>query len=99
MSLAWEYGFDSLLVYSDCKQVVELVNSPSACSSVLSLVRAIHQLRQKHWTIKVLWILRDDNRCADALAKLVNPSDFSLHVYNSPPLELDLFLCKDKSRL
>ncbi|KAL4285564.1 hypothetical protein GQ457_16G025970 [Hibiscus cannabinus] len=86
MLLAWKYGFDSLLVCSDCKQAaVELVNSPLAGSSVLSLVCAIHQLRQKHWATKVLWVPKDDNRCVDALAKLVDPSDFSLHVYNSPP--------------
>ncbi|KAK9036971.1 hypothetical protein V6N11_021894 [Hibiscus sabdariffa] len=76
MSLVWRYGFDSFLVCSDCKQVVELVNSPLAGSSVLSLVRAIHQLRQEHWASKVLWISRDDNHCADALAKLANPSNF-----------------------
>ncbi|KAK8512961.1 hypothetical protein V6N12_030369 [Hibiscus sabdariffa] len=97
--LAWKHGFDSLLVCSDCKRVMELVNSPLAGSSVLPLVRAIHQLCQKHWTTKVIWIPRDDNHCADALAKLVDPSDFSLHVYNSPPLELDLLLCEATSRL
>ncbi|KAK9029215.1 hypothetical protein V6N11_026336 [Hibiscus sabdariffa] len=78
---------------------VELVNSPLAGSSVLSLVCAIYQLRQKHWATKVIWIPRDDNRCADALAKLADPSDFSLHVYNSPPLKLDLLLCEAASRL
>ncbi|KAK8601216.1 hypothetical protein V6N12_051057 [Hibiscus sabdariffa] len=45
MSLAWEYGFHRLLVRSDSKQAMELVNSPLSGSSVLSLVRAIHRLR------------------------------------------------------
>ncbi|KAK8479763.1 hypothetical protein V6N11_074267 [Hibiscus sabdariffa] len=47
LSLAWKQGFEKFLVHSDSKQAVDLVNSPSAVSSVLSLVRAIHRLRQK----------------------------------------------------
>ncbi|KAK9011191.1 hypothetical protein V6N11_044045 [Hibiscus sabdariffa] len=95
-SLAWvKYYSDSVELdkvsplYRDqrpCKQVVDLVNSPFVGSSVLSLVLAIHRLQQKSWTTIVSWIPRDDNRPADALAKLVSPSDFSLHVYPNPPM-------------
>ncbi|KAK8506299.1 hypothetical protein V6N11_082372 [Hibiscus sabdariffa] len=47
MKLAWEFGFKRLLVQSDCRQAVGLVNDASSDSSVLSLVRAIARLRQK----------------------------------------------------
>ncbi|KAK8995182.1 hypothetical protein V6N11_069627 [Hibiscus sabdariffa] len=46
LSLAWKQGFEKVLVRSDSKQAVDFVNSPSADSSVLSLVRAIHRLRR-----------------------------------------------------
>ncbi|KAK8580282.1 hypothetical protein V6N12_070563 [Hibiscus sabdariffa] len=99
LSLAWKQGFEKVLVRSDSKQVVDLVNSPSAASSVLSLTRAIHRLRQKSWATIVCWIPRDDNRHANAIAKLVNSSDYSLHVYQDPLLEVDLLLFNDKNRL
>ncbi|KAK8491767.1 hypothetical protein V6N12_005723 [Hibiscus sabdariffa] len=74
--LAWEQGFEKVLVRSDSKQTVDLVNSPSTDSSVLSLVRAIHRLRRHSWATIVSWVPRDDNRPADALAKLVDSSVF-----------------------
>ncbi|KAK8520058.1 hypothetical protein V6N12_004021 [Hibiscus sabdariffa] len=76
ISLAWEYGFDRLLIHSDSKQAVELVNSTTAVSSGLSLVRAIYRLRQLHWNTEVIWVSRDENHHADALAKLVSLFDF-----------------------
>ncbi|KAK9002871.1 hypothetical protein V6N11_060447 [Hibiscus sabdariffa] len=95
LNLAWDQGFERLLVRSDSKQVVNLVNSPSAGSSVLSLVRAIHCLRQKSWTTIVSWIPHNTNRPTDALAKLVSPSDFSIHVYSDPPMVVDSLLKED----
>ncbi|KAK8488301.1 hypothetical protein V6N11_028605 [Hibiscus sabdariffa] len=47
LSLAWKQGFEKVLVRYDSKQVVDLVNSPSATSSTLSLVRCIYRLCQK----------------------------------------------------
>ncbi|KAK9005282.1 hypothetical protein V6N11_042725 [Hibiscus sabdariffa] len=47
LKLAWEFGFERLLIQSDSRQAVDLVNSVSADSSVLSLIRAIARLRQK----------------------------------------------------
>ncbi|KAK8530830.1 hypothetical protein V6N12_013330 [Hibiscus sabdariffa] len=94
----WVVGFVKAIGHSDVLQA-ELWALFEAGSSVLSLVRAIYRLRQENWATRVIWISRDDNRCDDALAKLANPSDFSLNVYTSPPLELDLLSCKDKSRV
>ncbi|KAK8580708.1 hypothetical protein V6N12_070963 [Hibiscus sabdariffa] len=53
MKLAWEFGFERLLIQNDCRQAADLVNSVSAGSSVLSLVRAINRLRQKCWLTDV----------------------------------------------
>ncbi|KAK8590276.1 hypothetical protein V6N12_024652 [Hibiscus sabdariffa] len=78
MKLAWEFGFEILLIRSDCRQAVDLVNSDSADSSVLSLVRAIARLRQKCWLTDVIWVPRDKNRLAD-------PSVLSLCVYTNLP--------------
>ncbi|KAK8552302.1 hypothetical protein V6N12_040906 [Hibiscus sabdariffa] len=99
MSLAWEYGFVRLLIRSDSKQAVELVNSPIVGSSGLSLVRAIYRLRQQNWITEVKWISRVENHSADAVAKFVNPSDFSLHIYATPSLELDSLMRADNCQL
>ncbi|KAK9045531.1 hypothetical protein V6N11_051441 [Hibiscus sabdariffa] len=99
MTLVWEYGFGRLSIRSDSKQAVELVNSPIAGSSGLSLVRAIYRLRQQNWITEVIWISRVENHYVDALAKFVNPSDFPLHIYATPPLELDSLMRTDNYRL
>ncbi|KAK8527582.1 hypothetical protein V6N12_054788 [Hibiscus sabdariffa] len=77
LKLAWEFGFERLLIQSDSQQAVDLVNSVSADSSILSLVRVIVRLRQKCWLTDVKWIPRDSNRLTDALIKLADPSVFS----------------------
>ncbi|KAK9045088.1 hypothetical protein V6N11_058978 [Hibiscus sabdariffa] len=99
LSLAWKQGFRKLLVRSDSKHVVGLVNSASATSSILSLVCAIHCLRKKCLATIVSWVPRDDTRPANVMAKLVNSPDFSLHVYFEPSLGVDLLLNNDKNRL
>ncbi|KAK9010218.1 hypothetical protein V6N11_036731 [Hibiscus sabdariffa] len=87
---AWIMDFAKAIGHTNSLQV-ELW----ALFEVLSLVRAIHRLRQKSWDI----IPRDDNRLADAMAKLVSCFDFSLHVYLDPPLGVDLLLTSDKNCL
>ncbi|KAK8600649.1 hypothetical protein V6N12_050502 [Hibiscus sabdariffa] len=95
LSLSWKQGFEKVFVRSDSKQVVDLVNSPSAASSVLSLVHSIHRLRQRSWATFVSWIPRNNNRPADAMAKLASFSDVSLHVFLELPLGVDLLLHND----
>ncbi|KAK8993603.1 hypothetical protein V6N11_007830 [Hibiscus sabdariffa] len=46
MKFAWEHDFEMLLVQSDCRHAVELVNSPSVGSLALSMVHAIDRLQQ-----------------------------------------------------
>ncbi|KAK8595605.1 hypothetical protein V6N12_064122 [Hibiscus sabdariffa] len=99
LKLAWEFGFERLLVHSDSRQAVDLVNSDSADSSVLSLVRVIARLRQKCWSTDVMWVPRDRNCLVDALIKLVDPSVLSLCVYTDPPPEVVLILDMDKACL
>ncbi|KAK8520686.1 hypothetical protein V6N12_004615 [Hibiscus sabdariffa] len=53
----------------------------------------------KCWATIVSWVPRDDNRPADAMAKIVNSPDFSLHVYFEPSLGVDLLLNSNKNRL
>ncbi|KAK9027947.1 hypothetical protein V6N11_067766 [Hibiscus sabdariffa] len=99
MKLAWEFGFERLLIENDCRQAVDLVDSVSADSPVLSLVRVINRLRQKYWLTDVSWVPWDRNRLTNALTKLVDPCGFSLCVYNVPPLEVVSLLNMDKACL
>ncbi|KAK8975443.1 hypothetical protein V6N11_057534 [Hibiscus sabdariffa] len=94
----WIMGFAKAIGHSNSLQA-ELWALFEATSSILSLVRAIHCLRQKCWATIVSWVPRDDNRPADAMAKIVNSPDFSLHVYFEPSLGVDLLLNSNKNRL
>ncbi|KAK8572207.1 hypothetical protein V6N12_028266 [Hibiscus sabdariffa] len=64
--------------------VVDLVNSDSVGSSVLSLVRGVARLRQKCWLTDVMWIPRDKNKVVDALTRLANPFILSFCIYTDP---------------
>ncbi|KAK8997114.1 hypothetical protein V6N11_020600 [Hibiscus sabdariffa] len=91
---AWIMGFARAIGRLDSLQV-ELWALLEGLNLAWDQVCAIHRLRQKSWTIIVSWIPRDANRHADALAKLVSPSDFSIHVYFDPPVVVDSLLKED----
>ncbi|KAK8564191.1 hypothetical protein V6N12_036321 [Hibiscus sabdariffa] len=87
-------GFAKVIGHTNSLQA-ELWALFEAASSVLSLVRSIHRLRQRSWATFVSWIPRNNNRPMDAMAKLASFSDFSLHVFIEPPLGVDLLLHND----
>ncbi|KAK9010460.1 hypothetical protein V6N11_036968 [Hibiscus sabdariffa] len=84
---------------SDCRQAIDLIYSAEAPSSVLSLVRAITRLRRMDWEVTIIWVPRDANRAADTMAKLADPSDYSLRVFHGAPLEVATFIELAKLRL
>ncbi|KAK8493976.1 hypothetical protein V6N11_050854 [Hibiscus sabdariffa] len=99
LKLSWDFGFERLIVYSDCRQAVELLNDHMAGSSSLSLVSAIDRIRRRSWITEITWTSREVNRPADRLAKLDDPLDFSLRIFNEPSLEVTLLVDNDKSSM
>ncbi|KAK8522911.1 hypothetical protein V6N12_056604 [Hibiscus sabdariffa] len=79
---------------SDCRQAIDLIYSAEAPSSALSLVQAITRLRRMDWEVTIIWVPRDANRAADTMAKLADPSDYSLRVFHVAPLETGIQVSK-----
>ncbi|XP_039029397.1 uncharacterized protein LOC120163555 [Hibiscus syriacus] len=68
--VVWNYGFDKVLIQSDCLEAMQLVSQSNACAdSFFALVRGIYNLCQRQWEVHVKWIPREGNMAADALIK------------------------------
>ncbi|KAL4303935.1 hypothetical protein GQ457_10G004010 [Hibiscus cannabinus] len=92
--LAWSYGFEVLLIQTDCSEVPKLLLS-TPTSSPYSLVRAIARLMSRAWSIDFQVIKREANSAADHLAKLSLGSDNQKLVMDSPPTSLVPLLSRD----
>ncbi|KAE8724718.1 hypothetical protein F3Y22_tig00009942pilonHSYRG00148 [Hibiscus syriacus] len=99
LQVAWEQGFELLLIQTDSLQAVHLLEAKNALSSSLFLVRAIDKLRRKAWITNIQWTPRRNNAPADALAKLAVSSDHSTTIYREPPTALLRLLDIDKINL
>ncbi|KAE8709897.1 hypothetical protein F3Y22_tig00110328pilonHSYRG00789 [Hibiscus syriacus] len=56
IQIAWDHGFEFLVIQSDSMEAVNLLNKSHAHSSPLSLVRAIEKLRKQAWVTNIQWI-------------------------------------------
>ena len=69
---AWNKGYSKVWCEMDSQMVESLINSLSwkmfhACAAILE---DIHALKNCDWQVKITYIWREANRCADALARL-----------------------------
>ncbi|MBA0815541.1 hypothetical protein Gohar_000305, partial [Gossypium harknessii] len=90
-------GYDNVIIQSD-----NLENVISICESKFdgpksSLIRRIQQILtfEEKWSLN--YVLRETNRVADALAKMVLLSDEALHIFEDPPLEIKVILKEDST--
>ncbi|KAE8691648.1 putative Cc-nbs-lrr resistance protein [Hibiscus syriacus] len=96
IQIAWDYGFEKLLIQTDSKEAVRFLHDHKAASSSNSLVRAIERFRHRSWAIDITWIDRECNP-ADKLAKL--DSHYALQTFDVPPTHLLQSLDYDKHLL
>ncbi|KAE8655872.1 hypothetical protein F3Y22_tig00117016pilonHSYRG00268 [Hibiscus syriacus] len=87
LEVASHHGFELLLIQSDCADAMNLVNDSNSSLSPTphSLVRSIHQLRQRCWVTEVIWVPHESNKLADGIAKLSPPPMHALALLSSPP--------------
>ncbi|KAK8480884.1 hypothetical protein V6N11_061841 [Hibiscus sabdariffa] len=85
---AWELGFTTLQIQTDCKEVVNMLHALDTDRSAFTLVRAIAKLRQKCWMTDIIWIPRDGNRAVDMLAKSTDTSAHDMLRLLTPPRAL-----------
>ncbi|KAK8558537.1 hypothetical protein V6N12_041839 [Hibiscus sabdariffa] len=97
LQLAWDNGFERLLIQSDSKNAVKRLTSMQALFDPCSLIRAIVRNCHRGWATEFQWIPRDGNKPADMLAKLDNLPNYEITIFSQPPESLLPFLDFDIS--
>ncbi|KAK9007263.1 hypothetical protein V6N11_051092 [Hibiscus sabdariffa] len=92
LQLAWDNGFERLLIQSDNREAIRRVSASTASSVPCSLVRSIAALRYRGWATETQWIPREGNKPVDMMAKLDNLPCFNATVFSQPPKHLLPFL-------
>ncbi|KAK9006784.1 hypothetical protein V6N11_019117 [Hibiscus sabdariffa] len=72
LQITWDIGLERLLIQSDSKEAIKLLNDKDAASNHCALVRSIARLRNLRWETTIQWIPRTGNKPADMLAKFNN---------------------------
>ncbi|KAI4313562.1 hypothetical protein L6164_026527 [Bauhinia variegata] len=95
---AWRLGFRNLIIESDSKSAVDLVNR--GCSASGKLAKSIKKARKylrKEWQVNIVYIPREYNGVADWLSKFSHEFHVGLHELKKPPKGCSKFLLEDES--
>ncbi|KAK8537192.1 hypothetical protein V6N12_043365 [Hibiscus sabdariffa] len=85
LQIAWDIGFERLLIQSDSKEAIKLLNDNDATSNHCALVRSIARLRNLRWETTTQWIPCTGNEPADMLAKFDNLPCYTTTYFDQPP--------------
>ncbi|KAK9016923.1 hypothetical protein V6N11_079415 [Hibiscus sabdariffa] len=85
LQIAWENGFERLLIQSDNKGAISLLNDTDATSNPCVLVRSIARLRNLGWATTTQWIPRMGNKPANMLAKFDNLPYYNTSYFDQSP--------------
>ncbi|CAJ2675680.1 unnamed protein product [Trifolium pratense] len=84
-----DQGFNNVIIESDSTIAIDLVEHDiSPLHLYAPLIKNIRQFQNMDWTIVFHHTFREDNECADWLAKKGATSDVSLHIWYSCPPQL-----------
>ncbi|GAU35798.1 hypothetical protein TSUD_155730 [Trifolium subterraneum] len=96
LQLAWDLGFCTIILESDSKSAIDLIleddNNFHPHAIVLGQIRI---LRARNWSLSFSHTLREENECADWLAKHGVQSDVNLKLWVSPPPQIAHVLLAD----
>ncbi|KAL4331840.1 hypothetical protein GQ457_07G045030 [Hibiscus cannabinus] len=95
IQIAWDIGLKKLLIQSDSKEAIKLLNAKDAASNNCALVRSIARLRNLRWETSIQWIPRTGNEPADMLAKFNNLPCYNTTYFAQPPERLWPLLDRD----
>ncbi|KAF2322315.1 hypothetical protein GH714_011106 [Hevea brasiliensis] len=98
LQLAWLNGFRRVIVESDSLKAVKLINNERDISlHPLALIQDCRRLMKMDWDCYLSHIYREQNFCADSLAKQSHGLQIQeLAVWDSPPWKVLRFLNDDK---
>ncbi|XP_027350466.1 TMV resistance protein N-like [Abrus precatorius] len=93
---AWDLGYRNVLVETDSSEAIHLIEEANIEDHAYGdLLAGIHSLKQRNWSLNLIHSLREDNACADILAKLGAEQHKVYCFLADPPEQLRLALMAD----
>ena len=83
--MAWKDGHKRVIIETDSKAAILLLDKPPHLSPYSNLLKQIDQWRHKEWEVRISHIWREGNNSADCLAKDSLNKESVLHRLQSPP--------------
>ncbi|KAE8692317.1 Detected protein of unknown function [Hibiscus syriacus] len=89
LTIAWERGFRQVILESDCKDAVAVVQAQPRVNGVLPMVPHIQELVRRDWIIHSRYVPRESNRVASGLAQLAWIMTEHFQRFSEPPAETE----------
>ncbi|KAF7812935.1 ribonuclease H [Senna tora] len=89
LNLAWNMGWKRIIMESDSLVAVKKIRESQQCDANESpILDSIRRLLRREWVVKMNYIPRASNSCADKLAKHGLSFDVGICILDCPPLSL-----------
>lgn len=96
VDLCWRLGFKEVMRYSDSLHTINLIKEGNPnLHRFGNEVAEIKQMLQQDWIVQIHHTLREENQCADFLAKMGARSSEAMAVIDKPPSGMDTLLLAD----
>ncbi|KAK4281911.1 hypothetical protein QN277_013355 [Acacia crassicarpa] len=97
MKMCWDLGERRVVLESDAREVVELINGPiQESQSEGEVVREVKSILNRDWEVLVQWVPREINMAADYVAKQAFDVWPGVHQFHASFGDLAKFLNKDR---
>ncbi|KAG4974619.1 hypothetical protein JHK87_031440 [Glycine soja] len=84
LKLAFSKGISCLEVHVDSKSMVDSIKGgKNGCVVGLRLIKGIQQLLAQEWTIKLVSIFKEANKCVDAIANEACEMEEDLMIFSN----------------
>ncbi|KAK9042634.1 hypothetical protein V6N11_017701 [Hibiscus sabdariffa] len=94
---AWNFGYNCIILESDSKEVIEILNGSSVALDGSSLVSAIVERLLRNWIVRCCHVFRESNMVADKLASVRCSFSLVATKWNTPPPPLVDLVHKEMS--
>lgn len=94
LQVAKDRGIDIVILESDCKVGVDLINESLDGAPSTTIIRQIKEATKGFVKVKFQFIIREDNRLANCLAKTCTADATNLHIIDVPSLYIKSLLMK-----
>ena len=95
MEMAWSSGERRVILETDSKAALDLIQGAGQDSPFHNLICQIRNYGNRDWECRLQHIWREGNKCADWLAKTSVNKDPGMQIITEPPHELRELLRAD----